>query len=198
MPVDIHKLDENTYAIEMMADVLSSENNMFIFLIFLINFDSSIETDQMYITNIRKSEDKTSVYNKLISGKTKDNTFFLDWKLEYDESSGFYYTDLASKEHKGIIEDRLYATKNMFLQTCIFLYELNNKENPKVCLNILSDDEYKSIKKSESTAFLDYNDTTYFKIAYNDTLYIIFKTDCIRYIEINKRRIQDNGKAENS
>ena len=33
----------------------------------------------------------------------------------------------------------------MFLQSCIFLSALNAKENPKVCLNIFSDEEYKNI-----------------------------------------------------
>ena len=194
MPIDIHKLSDTTYAVELLGDVLSSENNKFIFLIFLIDFDSSIEKESLYITNIRKSEDKTEIYERLISNKASHNTFFLDWKFNIDENSGFYYTDLASKEHKGIITDRLYVTKNMFLQTCIFLSVLNDKEDPHVYLNILSDEEYKDIKKSDPRSEIPSNAYTFI---YKDKLYVIFKSDCVRYIEINKKEIIKDGKTDN-
>lgn len=194
IPVDIHKLDDKTYAIELIGDCLTSLNSTFIFLIFLINYDSSIEREPLYINNIRKDENKTAIYEKLISMKTKDNTFFLDWKFVFDPISGYYGTDLASKEHKGIISDKLYVTKNMFLQTCIFLSLLNDKADPHVYLNILSDEEYKNIKK---TKFTDKIPSNTYKFIYGNKLYIIFKADCIRYIEINKKEKNKNDKTNN-
>lgn len=192
IPVDINKLNNDTYTIELIGDCLTSERNTFIFLIFLINFeDHSIEKDPLFITNIRKDEEKTVIYDKLISGKTKYNSFFLDWKFTYDEQSGYYYTDLYNKEHDDI-RDRLIVSKNMFLQTCIFLSTLNDKENPKVYLNVFSDEEYKNIIKSSPKSEIPSNT---FNFIYNDKLYIIFKSDCVRYIEINRRRKDNNDQT---
>ena len=190
IPIDIHKLVDDTYAIEMLADVITKETNKFIFLIFLIKFDTSIEKESLYINNIRKNEDKTSIYNKLISGKNDLNTFFLDWKFELNETTGFYYTDLASNSHRDLISDRLMVNKNMFLQTCIFLSALNDKENPKVCLNVLSDEEYSNIKKSDPNSDITSNAYTFI---YKNTLYVIFKSDCVRYIEINRKETKNDG-----
>ena len=114
----------------------------------------------------------------------------MDWKFEFDPDSKFYYTDLASKLHKGIIEDRLYVSKNMFLQTCIFLSLLNSRDNSSVNLDIFSDEEYRNIMRTDIGYKIPSN--TY-NIIFGTKLYIIFKSDHVRYIEIEQKKKEINN-----